>query len=388
MDGKGGELTVESISNMTISSEVDKNQEKLSNLNSYCKGIEGIINDSKNKLNKEVKSSIIGLLGKIQVEMSKLSLENMWLAGRSSQKINDFINKSDNTTNLGNPQKKSYACAALGAPSRSITIEGKQREVPVMKPTVIFYPEIPEGKTSEQTKEIISKVLNPKDDGFQPVKTRKIKGGGFLLQTSNCEGINNIKKKIEKLTATGIKMILPQGRLPKIVLYDVPKGEASKDSALFDEIYVNNIEGKSSVNKEDYMRTIRRVSLFGKRDLSTMNMVITCHPEIRNILIDSGRCYLGWNACKVRDFWGATRCFKCHMYGHVSKSCTAETITCRHCAASGHDFQDCTKKTEAAVCATCRKFRKPDNHRTGDRNCPAHCAAIEAQVSMTDYGRR
>lgn len=124
-------------------------------------------------------------------------------------------------------------------------------------------------------------------------------------------------------------MVNPMRRLPKIVIYNVPKGESTQDASLFEEILVNNLEGKTPISKEDHLRTTRKVSLFGKRDTGTMNMILTCHPDVRKTLIDSGMCSLGWNACRTRDYLGATRCFKCHQYGHI-KACPQEKETCRH----------------------------------------------------------
>lgn len=132
------------------------------------------------------------------------------------------------------------------------------------------------------------------------------------------------------------------------------------------------------------MRTMCRVSLFGRNDGQTMNMIVSCHPECRRVLIDNGLCYLGWNAFRVRDYLGATRCFKCHMYGHVSRNCIQEKVTCRHCATLGHDYEECPKKALLAVRATCSRFKKQADHST----CPAFKGAIESQVRMTDYGRK
>lgn len=151
--------------------------------------------------------------------------------------------------------------------------------------------------------------------------------------------------------------------------------ETKLKNKLFEEIY--NIGDNSDLKIENHLRTMRRVSLFGRKEGPTMNMIISCHPDCRRVLIDSGLCYLGWNACRVRDYLGATRCFKCHACDHVSKNCTQEKITCQHCATLGHDYEDCPKKTLSAECATCSRLKKHLDHSTGDRNCPACKAAIE-----------
>lgn len=48
---------------------------------------------------------------------------------------------------------------------------------------------------------------------------------------------------------------------------------------------------------------MRHISLFGKRDTASMNilkMIVTCHPEARKVLLDSGECLIGWSRCRVR----------------------------------------------------------------------------------------
>lgn len=364
--------------------------------------------DTKCKVNKEVKAIVTGAAEKIRLRLVADAIETGVLRGKVStmetvvgkmidaqqgieEKVDALIKRPVTIASGLQPEaRKSYAgITAGGKPDSSkIVVQGVQRELPPLQPTVLFYPSAPEGKSSEDTRKALQKVLDPKKDGFQPVRTRKIKGAGVLLQTSCAGGLANLQKVAKRIEAVGFKMVQPTGRLPRIVLYDVPRGEPAADAALFEEIFLNNIIEKTNLTKEDHLRTMRRVSLFGRRDSGFMNMIVTCHPDARKALIDSGHCYLGWNACRVRDFIGATRCFKCHLYGHVAKNCTAEVKTCRHCSEQGHDLEDCPKKALAAVCATCKRFNRPANHPTGDRNCPAHLAAVEAQVRMTDYGRR
>lgn len=405
MSGRGTDIPV-----LTGVSGVIREPEpnKLNYYYELLNDIDTMINESKNKLNKEDKAAVHGAVEKIRsrlaadarvegILLGKLStMENIIDSMLGSHKELDnkldlLIKRPLPSAPTAQPEQiTSYASVtARSKPDSSkICIQGIQRELPPLQPTVLFYPTAPEGKTSEDTRQTLEKVLDPKKDGFQPVRTRKIKGAGVLVQTSSVGGLDNLKKVIHKIEASGMKMVQPTGRLPRVVIYDVPRGEPEADKKLFEEIFTNNINGNSNISKEDYLRTMRRVALFGKRNQTTMNMIITCHPDARNVLINSGHCFLGWNACRVRDYSGATRCFKCHLYGHVAKNCTATVKICRHCSGQGHDLEDCPNKAQAAICATCKRFNRPANHKTGDRNCPAHLAAIEAQVRMTDYGMR
>lgn len=87
------------------------------------------------------------------------------------------------------PQRRSYVSAA--ALSKTIILSGLEWPTPRKQPTV---PANPEGKTSEQLQKTLTEILDPKKDGFQVVRTRKIKGSGLALQTTSSGGLDNIKK--------------------------------------------------------------------------------------------------------------------------------------------------------------------------------------------------
>lgn len=62
-----------------------------------------------------------------------------------------------------------------------------------------------------------------------------------MVQTSSTTGLENIKKVSAKIEASGIKMIHPLENLPKVVIYDVPKGDSAAEQVLFTEKFNNNI---------------------------------------------------------------------------------------------------------------------------------------------------
>lgn len=382
-------------------------QNPLASFREAIRNIESAVGDSKTKLNREDKNKVStntnAILDLAAVVLAELALykgkyEGIKEALRVQGTVKDDVAELTLLTreisqavlagqNKDNPlNQRSYAGVASSKSSDTVTVDGISRDVGSIQPTIIFYPKIPEGLTSEDTKKLLMSKLSPKSDGFKTVRLKNVKGAGVLVQTSSPTGLTNIKKASAKLE--DVMSVTPMGRLPKIVLYDVPRPEKDKELDFFTEIFMSNFSEKECLSKEDFLRTTRRVSFFGKRDSPTVNMIATVHPEARRLLLDSGLCFIGWQACRVRDYIGATRCFKCHLYGHVSKNCRAEKETCRHCTESGHNFEDCPNKAQAAKCATCTRFSKNADHPTGDRSCPAQVAAISAQVKMTDYGGR
>lgn len=137
-------------------------------------------------------------------------------------------------TSQSSARRTFASIAATGPSSKSLIVNGEQRQVPPRPQTVLFYPVAPEGKTSEELEKSLQKVLNLRTDGFQVVRTRKINVAGLALQTTSTQGLENMKKAETKLAEGGIKMVNPLGRLPKILVYNVPKGDSTQDQALFE----------------------------------------------------------------------------------------------------------------------------------------------------------
>lgn len=102
--------------------------------------------------------------------------------------------------------------------------------------------------------------------------------------------MDNVLKATDKLAAAGYRVITPTDKLPKIVIYDLPRAEPEQDSTLFRRIFDENIEGISTLTKAEHLTFMRRVSLFGSEDRPTMNMVA------RKALIDSGHVLLAWHS--------------------------------------------------------------------------------------------
>ncbi|XP_037294362.1 uncharacterized protein LOC115442940 [Manduca sexta] len=75
------------------------------------------------------------------------------------------------------------------------------------------------------------------------------------------------------------------------------------------------------------------------------------------------------------------RCLNCQQYGHVHKFCTIKTPTCAVCA-EAHETKACPHKDNRdfkPVCATCKRFKKPHDHRLEEppaltRVCPCCCS--------------
>ena len=113
-------------------------------------------------------------------------------------------------------------------------------------------------------------------------------------------------------------------------------------------------------------------------------MKVSPPPQVREKLL-TGKVFIAWHACKVRDYIATSRCYKCQDYEHVAKYCRVNYEICAHCAESGHSTKECTSKNKDASCVNCRKAGKKGNHAASSVNCPMYKKALEAIVSRTQY---
>lgn len=68
----------------------------------------------------------------------------------------------------------------------------------------------------------------------------------MLLQTVSKKVM---EKASDRLAAVGYKVITWQGKLPRIVPYDIPRADPKQDTALVGKIFDDNIEGSTKITR-------------------------------------------------------------------------------------------------------------------------------------------
>lgn len=92
----------------------------------------------------------------------------------------------------------------------------------------------------------------------------------------------------------------------------------------------------------------------------------------------------GWKICKVQEYIGILRCYKCCGYYHFAKDCNKKE-TCGKCAGQ-HATKECISQEKKCVnCEDKIKNFKIKNlkadHSVYDNNCPCYKREIEKQKS-------
>lgn len=86
----------------------------------------------------------------------------------------------------------------------------------------------------------------------------------------------------------------------------------------------------------------------------THNCFIECSPEKKDKLIPIGRIYVHFASCKIINYLGVGRCFKCQCYGHIVNNCDKKKSSCSHCSKEGHAYAECKRNDKQPASAASR----------------------------------
>jgi hypothetical protein len=238
-------------------------------------------------------------------------------------------------------------------------------------------------KTSDETKNLVQKIICPGEMKLKVRGFRKTRNGGVVISTETKDDLEKLKNSVQ-LANSGLTIDETNKRKPRIIIIGVPSSMAENE--VYRCIFDQNISDKlPAMSRETFMSSLKLSHKSGRKDAESCNFILEVPAVVRKALITQDRLFINWTSCPVRDFTLVTRCFKCQQYGHAAKTCRAVSTTCGHCGEDGHSMQDCKRKAETPKCATCLRFKKPSGHRTGDPECPARKAAEIRYINSVDY---
>lgn len=365
-------------------------QRWLSSIESYLNDVCTIAGEG--KLNSDQKLKINALCRKVGHGVSQMAVQyqavkHRYLQAHSTleglQEKQDVLDSLNDIKVSLNKSQKSYDQQKPNVSFADMVKRGPDNFVrPNTMNKIAIYPS-DKSKSSDETQKMIQSIISPEEMQLQIRGVRKVRNGGVIISTDRKEDIEKLKQS-EKLNSSGLKVEEPSKRRPRIVLVGVPS--SLNENQVLEYIYDQNIANKlPNVSSDNFMSSIKLSHKSGKKDASTCNYILEVSAEIRKFLINQERVYINWTSCPVRDFTIVTRCYSCQQYGHAAKFCREPKMTCSHCSELGHSIKECTKKEQSAVCATCHRFNKPSNHKTGDVLCPAKKIAEERYINSIDY---
>jgi hypothetical protein len=352
--------------------------------NDYLSRINDIVNEQASRLNVANKSAIMDLTQRVTGIVSLLAIKSSALETKLIRAERDLLASKLNNIN---------ACAPAAPASYSDTLklrlpakQAKPLHTRPPLPCVVAYPS--ESRTdlttSSATKEALMKAIKP-SDGFQIVGVKKTAKSGVVLRVSNESQIKKLQS-VEAIKSAGLRLEKPKGRRPRLLIKDVPANIS--DTAFISALYSQNVKDELKIKESDFVGEIkivrRRPAAFGRKWIG-----IEISPEIRKHFISTkDKLFIDFAACRFIDDVEVVRCLKCQQYGHVSKYCSEAKPTCAICA-DQHDTRECPKKNEInfkPVCASCKRFKKNDDHKTGSESCPTYASRLQHLILNTTYG--
>jgi hypothetical protein len=347
--------------------------------------------DPNKKINKEQTAIIMRHFKDMRGIVEELLLHNSYLNGKLEQcsstgkkdaAILSAVNKTLQTSKrLETAVKTRTETKQTSYAEKVKMISNKVGQIAIKPPknVVIIRPESKESDitSSEKAQEVVFSLVNPRKNGMQVTAVKKINGNGLVVETTNPEGLKAFTEN-DKLKEAGLKASTPQRRLPRVILYDVPRDIPEKEL-----LGCMRKQNQDRLTDED-VAAVKFCFRTGRKDSQETNWVLEVPPQVRDKLI-TGKIFISWNACKVSDYIFASRCYKCQGYGHIAKHCRLNYEICAHCAESGHSTKQCTSKDKNASCVNCRKAGKKGDHAASNSDCPMYKKALEIIISRTSY---
>lgn len=260
----------------------------------------------------------------------------------------------------------------------------KQVQPRDLEKVVLVYPTDENKTDSEATKKIVVESLAPKSEGIQIRALRKVQKGGVVVESGTKSGAIKIREITNKIPS--LKIVAPKQLNPRVMIYDVDR--SLTDEEIKSCVWKQNLEG-TGITEEKLNKGFNIVFKTGRRDLDVVNLVIEMDPEIRIPLMEAGRVYIDFAACRIVDHLSVSRCFRCQGYGHVAKVCKKDEreCVCSHCGRAGHEYKECRRAIsgEKPSCANCLAAKKPADHRVGTIDCPMYRRLVEQRIAKTTY---
>lgn len=250
-------------------------------------------------------------------------------------------------------KKKSYSEAA----------SKKQEAVIIIKPL-----EENANNNSEDTKRDIKNKIDVAKLGVGITKLKKVTRGAVVVGCEDERQADKLKEKVTKDLGEKYIVQAPMKKKLKIKIYDVGREDSENEQDFWEKIEEQNgFRKDSTVGKIIHKSTNERTK--------KTTIIAEVNDEIYEKLLELGKVKIGWKICKVQEYIGILRCYKCCGYYHFAKDCNKKE-TCGNCAGQ-HVTKEC--RGQEKKCVNCEEKIKnfkiknlKSNHSAYDNDYPCY----------------
>ncbi|CAK9796337.1 Uncharacterized 50 kDa protein in type I retrotransposable element R1DM [Anthophora quadrimaculata] len=328
-----------------------------------------------NRVSKVTSEFLLGCVSEYEEQMMRLVRKNERLQGRLDEcKERERQNECERMSRVA-----SYASVAgmtgvggvSGERRDGVSVRGKSKEKSFA--VVVKARDANVKMTSEQVKEKIMKDVSGQLNVC--VKAlRRTRAGGVAIEAATARDMK-LLQECKRFEDVGLKVELPKKVGPKVLIFDIPC-EITNDE-LLNEMYVKNVKnGKCSVSESEFKERSRVVNRTNKKDANVGNAIVEVSKGVRDVLMDEGRMYVKWRACKVKEYVSVLRCHKCYAFGHMMRECSMKDRLCQQCGESGHVRSECKKER---MCRNCKMKGLKCDHSVMWDECPEYVRMAERE---------
>lgn len=176
---------------------------------------------------------------------------------------------------------------------------------------------------SEMTKNDIKNNIEISKLGIGVTKMKKVTNGAVVVGCENKVQADKLKEKVEQDLGNRYVIHEPRKKKPKIKIYDVDKEDSDGKQEFWRKIEEQNGFKRNMIKGKILHRTV------GTREKG-ITILAEMDDEASEKLLNLGKLKIGWKLCKVQEYIGLLRCFKCCGCYHFGKNCDKKE-TCGNC---------------------------------------------------------
>ncbi|KAG8232533.1 hypothetical protein J437_LFUL012164 [Ladona fulva] len=226
--------------------------------------------------------------------------------------------------------------------------------------------EVPKEIQSSEARKKLESCLDPKLGNVRIRAIRK-QGKNFVVEMHDEDDVTNLRL-LRKFDEVGFTVDgEPNLNDPRIIIYDIDSGINEEELVI--AVMLRNGYLKEGFSDEDFKKMFKPRFKLRKKEGETANWVVQLSLILFKKVTNQGRVYIGLRSCRIKEYHGITRCFKCQGLGHIGKYCRG-AVTCFKCGEEGHHVSSCTK--DRRECANCKRSGyKETGHSVSWNECPA-----------------